>query len=693
MTAVTDVVDYKRKDEIGLVVVNNPPVNALSYNVRKGLAEGVEMAEKDEAVKAIIIICEGRTFIAGADIREFGKPPKGPPIDTFGVVESSGKPIIAAIHGTALGGGLELSMACHFRVAVPSSKLGQPEVKIGVIPGAGGTQRLPRIVGIEKALDMVTVGDPIGSDEALQDGLIDEIIKGDLEEGAIAFAKKVLSENRPMTKIRDRNEKLEEAKKNPEVFDNFRKKMARKIRGFEAPEACIKAVKASVDMPFDKGMKYERELFAGLVTGAQANALRYYFFSERQVRKIPDIPKDTPLIDIKKAAVIGSGTMGGGIAMNFVNVGIPVTLIEVNQELLDRGLSIIQKNYGVTVSKGKLKQETVDERMSLITGSVNIEDVTDVDIVVEAVYEDMNLKKDIFSKLDGICKPNAILATNSSALDIDEIAGATKRPESVIGLHFFSPANVMKLLEIVRGAKTSIPVLATSVALAKTIDKIGVVVGVCPGFAGNRMFGQRNREIQNILLQGAAIDQLDRVIFDFGFPMGPFVLSDLVGLDIGWNKETSKGETLRDRMCEQGRLGQKSGSGYYKYEPNSRVPVPDPEVEKLIRDFAVEKGYAPKEISDEEIIEQCIYPVINEGAKILDEGIAVRPSDLDVIWVNGYGWPKYLGGPMYYGDTVGLDKILNKLKEFQQKYGDIWKPSPLLEKLVTEGKKFADLNK
>jgi len=692
MVAVTDMVDFEIRDEIGLIIVDNPPVNALSYNVRKGLADGLVMAEKDENVKAVVIICRGRTFIAGADIREFGQPPKGPAVNFSGSIETCSKPVIAAIHGTAFGGGLELSMTCHFRIAVPTAQFGQPEVKIGIIPGAGGTQRLPRIVGIEKALDMIVVGDPIGADEALADGLIDEMIEGDLEEGAIAFAKKVLAENRPLTKIRDRNEKLEEAKKNPEVFDNYRKKMARKIRGFEAPESCIKAVEGAVNKPFDEGMQYERELFAPLVTGAQANALRYYFFSERQVRKIPDIPKDTPLLDIKTAAVIGAGTMGGGIAMNFVNVGIPVTLIEVKQDLLERGLSVIKRNYDVTVSKGKLTAEAVDERMSLITGSTNLEDVAQADVVVEAVYENMDLKKEIFTKLDEICNPNAILATNSSALNIDEIASVTKRPESVIGLHFFSPANVMQLLEIVRGEKTSIPVLATSVALAKTIDKIGAVVGVCPGFAGNRMFGQRNREIQKILLQGATTAQLDRVIFDFGFPMGPFVLSDLIGLDIGWSKETSTGETLRDRLCEQGRFGQKTGAGYYKYEANSRVPIPDPEVDKLIKDFAIEKGFEPKEMTDEEIIQQCIYPVINEGAKILEEGIAVRPSDLDVIWVNGYGWPKYLGGPMYYGDQVGLDKVLAKIKEFEQKFGDIWKPSPLLEKLVAEGKTFASLN-
>ena len=692
MVAVTDMVDFEKKEEIGLLVVNNPPVNALSYNVRKGLAEGMEMADKDEAVKAIIIICQGRTFVAGADIREFGKPPKGPAVNTTGSIETCSKPVIAAIHGTALGGGLELSMTCHFRVAIPSAQFGLPEVKIGIIPGGGGTQRLPRIVGIDKALELITSGDFIGTDEALADGLIDEIIEGDLEEGAIAFAKKVLAENRPLTKIRDRNEKLEQAKQNPEIFENFRKKKARKFRGFEAPEACIKAVEAAVNKPFDDGIQYERELFAGLVTGPQANALRYYFFSERQVRKIPDIPKDTPLLPIKTAAVVGAGTMGGGIAMNFVNVGIPVTLIEAKQELLDRGLSVIKRNYDVTVSKGKLTSETVDDRMSLITGSTNLEDVADADVVVEAVYGNMDLKKEIFTKLDGICKSDAILATNSSALNIDEIASVTERPESVIGLHFFSPANVMQLLEIVRGEKTSIPVLATSVALAKTIDKIGAVVGVCPGFAGNRMFGQRNREIQKILLQGGTIAQLDRVIYDFGFPMGPFVLSDLIGIDVGWNKETSKGETLRDRLCERGRLGQKSGAGYYKYEEGSRVPIPDPEVDQLIKDYAIEKGFEPKEMTDEEIIQQCIYPVINEGAKILEEGIAVRPSDLDVIWVNGYGWPKYLGGPMYYGDQVGLDKVLAKIREFEQKYGEIWKPSPLLEKLVAEGKTFADLN-
>ncbi|MCP4750360.1 MAG: 3-hydroxyacyl-CoA dehydrogenase [Proteobacteria bacterium] len=693
MVAITDVVSLEKQEEIAILAVDNPPVNALSYDVRMGLAKGIMAASEDDAVKAVVIICRGRTFIAGADIREFGQPARKPaPPNMFEVTDACHKPLIAAIHGTAFGGGLELAMGCHFRVAIPSAKFGLPEVKIGLLPGAGGTQRLPRIVGPEKALQMITSGNPIGSKEALVDGLIAEIVEGDLESDAIAFAKKVLAENRPLVKVGDMSEKIDAARSQPDLFANFRKANARKFRGFDAPEACIQAVEASVNKPFEEGMLFERELFAKLVSGAQSAAQRYYFFAERQARKLPDIPKETPLIDVQTVAVLGAGTMGGGIAMNFVNIGLPVTLIETTAELLERGLGVIRRNYGVTVSKGKLTTEEVEKRMALITGSTDLEEVAEVDLVVEAVYENMDLKKEIFAKLDKICKNGAILATNSSALNIDEIASVTKRPESVVGLHFFSPANVMKLLEIVRADHTSKSVLATSMDLAKKIGKVAAVVGVCPGFAGNRMFAQRGREVQNILLEGATIAQLDKALFDFGFPMGPFVLSDLIGLDVGWNKETSTSSTIREILCEQGRLGQKSGAGYYKYEQNSRVPIPDPDVDGMIEGFAKGKGYTKREVSDEEIIQRCIYPVINEGAKILEEGIAVRPSDLDVIWVNGYGWPMYLGGPMFYGDQVGLDKVLETMKKFQKEYGDIWKPAPLLEKLVSEGKGFKDLS-
>ncbi len=692
MTAITDVVNLDKEGEIAVLSINNPPVNALGIAVRQGIADGVTAACKDEGVTAIVIICQGRTFMAGADITKFGKPPREPGLGrVLEIIESSRKPIIAAIHGTAFGGGLETALTCHFRVAVDSARLGLPEVKLGLLPGAGGTQRLPRVVGVEKALKMITSGNPIGAKEALEDGLLDEIIKGDLLSGAVAFAETILSEKRPMLRVSEMNEKVEAARGKPEIFENFRKSIARKTRGFNAPEACVKTVEAAVNMAFGEGLKFERQQFEILMKGPQSAAQRYAFFAEREVRKIPDIPKDTPLHDIRKAAVIGAGTMGGGITMNFINVGIPVTLIEQRKDLLERGMGVIRKNYDISAARGRLTPKEVEERMSLVTGSVSIEEVADADIVIEAVYENMDLKKEIFSKLDRICKQDAILASNTSYLDVNEIADHTSRPESVVGLHFFSPANVMRLLEIVRGKKTSKSVIASSMALAKRINKIAVVVGVCHGFVGNRMFSQRTRETDQLILEGPMPPQVDKVIYDFGFPMGPFVLRDLIGLDIGWRKETSTGSTIREVLCELDRRGQKTGAGYYKYEAGSRIPIWDPEVEKLIFEFSEKNNIPRGEISGKEIIERSIYPIVNEGAKILEEGIANRPSDIDVIWLNGYGWPIYLGGPMFWADQVGLENILVTLKKFQERFGDLWKPAPLLERLVKEGKGFKDL--
>jgi 3-hydroxyacyl-CoA dehydrogenase len=693
MIQLTEVATLTVEDGIGIISLNNPPVNALGYPVRKGIADGIDQAVKNDQVKAIVIICEGRTFCAGADIREFGQPPKSPRLgEVLVVLDACPKPTIAAIHGTAFGGGLETALTCHFRVGVPTAQFGLPEVKLGLLPGAGGTQRLPRVVGAEKALEMIAIGNPIPAPEALEVGLIDEMIEGDLRAGALSFAKKVLAENRPLKKVSENNEKVEAARDNTEIFDKFRKSIARKTRGFIAPESCIKTVEAAVNLPFAEGMQVEHELFTELMSGNQSAAQRYVFFAERQVAKIPDIPKDTPQLEIKKVGVIGGGTMGGGIAMNFINAGYQVTLVETKQDFLDRGLAVIKKNYDITASKGKMSAEEVDQRMSLITGTLALEDLADVDLVIEAVYENMDLKKEIFGKLDGICKADAILATNTSFLDVNEIAAQTKRPESVIGLHFFSPANVMRLLEIVRGEKTSKTVLATSLAIAKKIKKVPAVVGVCFGFAANRMFAQRVRESEILLLEGAPADQIDRVIFDFGFPMGPFVLSDLIGLDIGWSAETSSSSTIMEILCESGRRGLKNGSGFFKYEAGSRVPIPDPEVTQMINDFATKQGYQKRDVTDDEIVQRCIYALINEGAKILEEGIAVRPSDLDIIWINGYGWPVYLGGPMFYADLIGLDKVLATIKEFEAKFGEVWKPAALIEKLVSEGKGFKDLN-
>ena len=691
MTAINDVTTLEKEGGIAVVTLNSPPVNALSAPVREGIANGIKQAIDDPDVKAIVLICEGKTFIAGADITEFGKAPKGPSLfDAQAMIENAPKPVVAAIHGTALGGGLEVALTCHYRVAVPSAKCGLPEVNLGLLPGAGGTQRLPRIVGPEKALEMVTTGQHVGAKKCLEMGLVDELAEeGKLREGAVAFANKIVAEKRPLKKVRDLNDKVEAARGKPEIFANVRKANARKFRGFLAPEYNIQCIEAAVNLPFDEGVKVEQKLFRELVTGTQSAAQRHVFFAERQVWKLPDVPADTPIIPVNKVGIIGAGTMGGGIAMNFLNVGLPVTIVETKQDALDRGLGVIRKNYENSAKKGRFPMEEVEKRMGLLTGSLDMGSLADCDLVIEAVFENMDVKKDVFGKLDKIVKQGAILATNTSALNIDEIATAVKRPEAVIGLHFFSPANVMRLLEVVRADKTSKSVIATSMQIAKKIGKIAALVGVCPGFVGNRILAQRQREAQKLIMEGAMPWDVDRVLYDFGLPMGPFAMSDLAGLDIGWNKERSKGETLRDRLCEMDRRGQKTGAGYYDYDEN-RNAKPSPVVEKMILDYAAEKGINRRKISDDEILERCIYPMINEGAKILEEGKAIRSSDIDIVWINGYGFPVYRGGPMFYGDTVGADKVLAKMKEFQATMGDDFKPAALLEKIVAEGKKFSD---
>jgi len=692
MTAINSVTDLSMDGDVAVITLNSPPVNALSANVREGLFEGFKAATADPAAKAIVLICEGRTFIAGADITEFGGASRGPSLfDVQEMMENAPKPVIAAIHGTALGGGLEVALVAHYRVAVPSARLGLPEVNLGLLPGAGGTQRLPRVAGPEKALEMMTSGRHAPAKEALEMGLVDELAEeGKLREAAVAFARRCVAENKPLVKVRDNNAKVEAARGKPEIFEAFRKANARKFRGFLAPEYNIRCIEAAVNLPFDEGLAVERKLFGELVTGSQSAAQRYSFFAERQAQKIPDVPDDTPLIPIKSVGIIGAGTMGGGIAMNFANVGIPVTIVEVQKEALERGLKVIRGNYERTASRGGITAAQVEERMALINGSLDMNALAQVDLVIEAVFERMDVKKDIFTKLDAICKPGAILATNTSGLNIDEIASVTKRPEAVIGLHFFSPANVMKLLEIVRADHTSKSVIATSMKLAKQIGKIAALVGVCPGFVGNRILAQRQREAQKLVMEGAMPWDVDRVLYDFGFPMGPFAMSDLAGLDIGWVKERSKGESIRDVLCEMDRRGQKTGAGYYDYDEN-RNAKPSPVTEKIINDFIVKTGSNPRTVSDEEILERCIYPMINEGVKILEEGKAIRSSDIDVVWQNGYGWPVYRGGPMWYGDQIGPAKVLEKMKEFQAKMGDDFKPAPLLEKLVADGKKFSDL--
>jgi 3-hydroxyacyl-CoA dehydrogenase len=692
MGAINAVADLALEGEIAVLTLNSPPVNALSAAVREGIHSGIKQAVADANVKAIVLICSGRTFIAGADITEFGKPPQPPSlIDVEDVIENAPKPVIAAIHGTALGGGLEVALCCHYRVAVPSAKCGLPEVHLGLLPGAGGTQRLPRIVGPQKALEMVTSGQHVGAKACLEMGLIDELVQeGELRAGAVAFAKKVLAENRPLKKIRDQNDKVLAARGKPEIFSDFRKANARKFRGFLAPEYNIRCIEAAVNLPFEEGLAVERQLFNELLQGPQSAAQRYVFFAERQVWKIPDVPDDTPTIPINKIGVIGAGTMGGGISMNFANIGMGVTIVETKQEALDRGLATIRKNYERSTKSGKLTMADVDKRMSLLKGSLNLEDLADCDLVIEAVFENMDVKKDVFSKLDRIVKPGAILATNTSALDINEIATAVKRPEAVIGLHFFSPANVMRLLEVVRAAKTSKSVIATSMQLAKKIGKIAVLVGVCPGFVGNRILYARSLQANAMLMEGAMPWDIDRVLYEFGLPMGPFAMSDLAGLDLGWVKEKSTSSTIREVLCEKDRRGQKTGAGFYDYDAD-RNAKPSPVTEQIIREFAAKSGKPQRKISDQEILERCTYVMINEGAKILEEGIAIRPSDIDIVWINGYGWPAYRGGPMFYGDTVGLDTVVAKLKEYGPVLGPEFKLSPLLEKMAQEGKRFQDM--
>jgi 3-hydroxyacyl-CoA dehydrogenase len=692
MGAINAVTDLSVEDGIALITINYPPVNALSHAVREGIVNSMKQVGADAAVKAVVLICEGRTFMAGADITEFGKPPKSPWLpEVIEYLENSTKPVIAAIHGTALGGGLEVALGCHYRIAVPSAKCGLPEVHLGLLPGAGGTQRLPRIVGPEKALEMIASGAHVDARTCQAMGLLDELVpEGQLRASAIEFAKKVVAENRPLKKVRDMNDKVEAARGKPEIFSEFRKANARKFRGFLAPEYIIRSIEAAVNLPFDEGMQTERKLFQELMDGEQSAAQRYVFFAERQASKIPDLPDNLPALPIAKVGIVGAGTMGGGIAMNFANIGIPVTIVETRQEALERGLGVIRKNYETSAKRGKLKPEDVEKRMGLLTGTLELEKLADCDLIIEAVFENMAVKKEVFAKLDKIAKQGAILASNTSYLDINEIASVTQRPEWVLGLHFFSPANVMRLLEVVRGAKTSAQVIATAMQLAKKIGKVAVLVGVCYGFVGNRMLAARQEQAMAMLMEGAMPWDIDKVLYDFGMPMGPFAMADLAGLDIGWNKETSSSSTVREVLCEMDRRGQKTGAGFYDYD-EQRTAKPSPVTEKIIKDFMSKAGATPRRISEQEILERCIYPMINEGAKILEEKIALRPSDIDIVWINGYGWPVYRGGPMFYADSVGLANVVARLKEYGPKLGAGFSISPLLERLAAEGKRFQDL--
>lgn len=657
-------VTTERHGEVLVILVNNPPVNALSWHVRQGIKDGIAEALGDDAVKAVVLRCAGQTFIAGADITEFGKPAQGPDFnEVLNSIELASKPVVAAIHGTALGGGLETALVCHYRVAVPSAMLGVPEVKLGLLPGAGGTQRLPRIVGVDVAAQMVSSGDPLPAAKAKELGLVDALA-GDatLAEDAIAFARDMIAQgprptrNRPITGDIAVIEKLKAAN-------------ARKWKGFEAPYANLACVEAATRLPFEEGMKFERTEFMKLMTGSQSAAQRHMFFAERQAAKIDGLPKDVQLRDIKKVGVIGAGTMGGGISMNFLQAGIPVTIVEMAQEALDRGVGVIRKNYEASAAKGRFTPEKVEKMMGLLTPSLSMEDLADCDLVIEAVYESMDVKKDVFGKLDKIVKQGAILASNTSYLDVNEIAASTSRPADVLGMHFFSPANVMKLLEVVRGDATALDALATVMALAKKIKKVAVVAGVCHGFIGNRMLSQRQNPANQLLMEGATPAQIDKVHTDFGMPMGPFQMADLAGLDIGWHRDPSRIETIRDAMCAAGRFGQKNGKGFYDYD-EKRNATPSAEALAIIEDFRSKSNLAKREISDQEIIERTLYPMVNEGYKILEEGKAQRASDIDVVWIYGYGWPVYRGGPMFWGDLEGAGKIVEALERHGVKVAD-----------------------
>jgi 3-hydroxyacyl-CoA dehydrogenase len=700
----TDLVQLAKDNGIAIITINNPPVNALSPGVPEGISEALDQIAQDDSVKAVVLIGGGRTFVAGADIKEFGKMASGKPrgagiLPLLLKIEDSSKPVIVAIHGTAFGGGLELAMAGHYRVALSTAQVGQPEVKLGLIPGAAGTQRLPRLAGVARAVEMCTSGNPVKAEEALKFGIVDRLIEDDLLAGAVAFAREVAGTSAPKT--RERDEKLGSVADNAQIFASARETAAKKQRGLRAPVAAISAVEAATKMPFHEGCKVEQKLFIDCLLSQQSKSLIHVFFSEREVNKIPDIPKDTPILPVRSAAVVGAGTMGGGIAMVLANAGLPVLLKEADQAALDRGLATIHLNYANSVKRGRFPQQVAEERLKRITPTLTYDDFSRVDLVIEAVFEGMALKKEIFKELNRVCKPGAILASNTSTLSIDEIASSTSRPDFVIGTHFFSPANVMRLLEIVRGKASSKEVIATCMQLSKSLGKVGVLVGNCRGFVGNRMFGPYRREAQFLVEEGAGIEAVDQALSGFGMAMGPLATGDLAGLDVGWRirKEYRHLEArgirqplAEDRLCELGRYGQKTGAGWYKYDDQRRA-TPDPLVTELVRKWVDEAGIVQRQISAGEITDRCLYALVNEGARILEEGYALRASDIDIIYLNGYGFPAHRGGPMWYADTVGLKQVCDRIFEFQRQHGEIWRPAPLLKRLADEGKRFADFGK
>jgi 3-hydroxyacyl-CoA dehydrogenase len=700
----TDLVQLTKDNGIAVITINNPPVNALSSGVPEGISEVLDLIAQDNSIKAAVLIGGGRTFVAGADIKEFGKMTSGKSpgpglLPLLLKIEDSSKPVVMAIHGTAFGGGLELAMAGHYRVAASGAQVGQPEVKLGLIPGAAGTQRLPRLAGVAKAVELCVSGNPVKADEALKLGIVDHIIEGDLLAGAIAFAREIA--NKPARKTRERNEKLGNAAENAQVFSSGRETAAKKQRGLLAPVAAINAVEAATKVSFEEGCKLEQRLFIECLFSQQSKSLIHVFFSEREVSKIPDVPKETPVLPIKSAAVVGAGTMGGGIAMVLANAGIPVILKDADQPALDRGLATIKSNYANSVKRGRFPAEVAEERLKRITPTLTYDDFSSADLVIEAVFEGMALKKEVFKELDRVCKPGAILASNTSTLSIDEIASSTSRPASVIGTHFFSPANVMRLLEIVRGKATSKEVIATCMQLSKTLGKVGVLVGNCRGFVGNRMFGPYRREAQFLVEEGASIEAVDRALTDFGMALGPLATGDLAGLDVGWRirKEYRHLELpgirqpfTEDRLCELGRYGQKTGAGWYKYDDQRRA-TEDPLVADLIAKWVAEASIPQRQISAAEIVDRCLYALVNEGARILEEGYALRASDIDIIYINGYGFPAHRGGPMWYADSVGLKQVYKRICEFQRQHGETWQPAPLLKRLAEQGETFAEFSR
>ena len=701
----SDLVQFTKDRGIAIVTINNPPVNALSPGVLEGLASALDIVESDPEIRAAVLTGAGRTFVAGADIKEFikitsGEKPRGDGLNPLlNRIENCSKPVVMAIlGGQAFGGGMELAMAGHYRVTALNAQFGQPEVKLGLIPGAGGTQRLPRLAGVALAVEMCAFGNPIGAQQAFDCGIVDRLIEGDLLAEAVLFASEVAM--RPVVRTRDRNEKLGTEVQNAPIFAAARDLARKKQRGLTAPLAAIDAVESATRLSFDEGSAFEKKLFMECLFSEQSKALIHVFFGDREVGKVPDVPKDTATIPINKVAVIGAGTMGGGIAMVFANAGFPVLIKETDQAALDRGMETIRKNYAASVQRGKFTQEFVDQKLRLITPTLSYDGFSDADLVIEAVFEGMAVKKQVFGELDRLCKSTAILASNTSTLDIDEIARATSRPQSVIGTHFFSPANIMRLLEIVRGKLTGKEVIATCMQLSKKMGKVGVLVGNCRGFVGNRMFHPYRREAQFLVEEGARVQEVDQALYDFGMAMGPLATGDLAGLDVGWRirkeyrhleKPGVRQPLAEDRLCESGRYGQKTRAGWYRYDEHRR-PSPDPEVERLIRTLAAEKAIPQRQISREEIVERCIFALVNEGARILEEGIALRSVDIDIIYINGYGFPAHRGGPMWYADTVGLKRVYDRILEFRDQHGEIWEPAPLLEELARDNRKFADFS-